>query len=984
MFRQFLLGLVIQIICIQLTLVISQETASVSDSVWKIIEKGNRSLADQDIPSASSSIDQIELILSNEKGHFEFDILIGFYSLKGRYLLISGHEDQWEAIYGWIKSNRPNFKSQEELTQLVRMLNNAGVAFKRLSRLNESRIAYLEATEVLKKLEKPDDFLYGSIYTNAGNSLKQLGEYERAIEYFIEGGRYLDSYLKDNTEGPTFNRAIITKGQNLNNLALAYQNLDNHKKAIEVLNQSIILRRKYDPDGLLMAYSNLVISLIEENDLSKADSILTFVINSYSKNKGIDRTLIQSYLRRAELDIKLSKDLGNIFRDLNSIKRTINLNMPQAKDLWTTASQYQISILLDQNKFKEALDFTNQTFAFISVNPIYQIKDNALPFDLKTNMNDDLITLMNLRAEILRQEGYHNTDLDLLKSSLRNYEYTIRLIDSVRRSLVLQSSKIELNRFQRFTYNNIINLAYDLFSMTRDSAYINLCFRYMEESKSAALWSTIQESDMQSAMVPADQQEMEKNLRTRIVDLQGVLMEKRDSDNPDQEEIETLERERFNLNMRLDSLINSFRRLYPNYYSLKYDNTVLEISSIRKSLGPGQMVLEYSITGNRIICIAITDSASTIFSAPFTTETEDMISFLVRFVKGRVYGFTPDVLEQYLQTGYYLYNTLLLPAKDLDGSKDIIIIPDGILGLIPFEILLTEKLQTQTVDYRIYPYLIKKKTVLYAYTASLNNYLNTRQKKPSERLLAVAPDYDMTKKGVSEVLIKEAGNLPSLEGIFKESMRIKQLTGGKTLLKSSATEGRFKEEAGKFSILHLAMHTLTNNDDPMGTSLVFTPGADENEDGLLYTREVYNLKLNATLTVLSSCETGSGQLVKGEGILSLARGFIYAGCPNLIMTLWNVDDASAQILMEGFYINLNKGNKIAEALQNSKLQFIENTDAFHSHPHFWAAHIELGQNQELIMPKYSNRHWIIMPVAGLLLLISLLLVVPRLKRRRDL
>jgi CHAT domain-containing protein len=146
------------------------------------------------------------------------------------------------------------------------------------------------------------------------------------------------------------------------------------------------------------------------------------------------------------------------------------------------------------------------------------------------------------------------------------------------------------------------------------------------------------------------------------------------------------------------------------------------------------------------------------------------------------------------------------------------------------------------------------------------------------------------------------------------------------------------------------MHSIPDNVNSLNSSLVFTPGADKKEDGVLYGHEVYNLSLNAWLTVLSACETGSGQMASGEGVLSFGRAFIVAGCPNLVMTLWTVDDRSSERIMVSFYKALLSGSGIADALQTSKKLYLEQVDQLHAHPHYWAGFIELGQNQIIKIP----------------------------------
>jgi CHAT domain-containing protein len=221
---------------------------------------------------------------------------------------------------------------------------------------------------------------------------------------------------------------------------------------------------------------------------------------------------------------------------------------------------------------------------------------------------------------------------------------------------------------------------------------------------------------------------------------------------------------------------------------------------------------------------------------------------------------------------------------------------------------------------------------------------------PTKRILAIAPGYDFSAPEISEYIRKAESGLPELQGTYKESKAIKRMLGGRLLAGNEATEARFKKLAPDYRILHLAMHTIPDSNNSLNSSLVFTPGVDRREDGLLFGHEVYNLSLNSWLTVLSACETGAGQMASGEGILSFGRAFIVAGCPNLIMTMWTVDDRSSQEIMVGFYKNLQGGAGIADALQKSKITYLQNADQLHAHPHYWAGFIELGQNQVLDLP----------------------------------
>jgi CHAT domain-containing protein len=135
---------------------------------------------------------------------------------------------------------------------------------------------------------------------------------------------------------------------------------------------------------------------------------------------------------------------------------------------------------------------------------------------------------------------------------------------------------------------------------------------------------------------------------------------------------------------------------------------------------------------------------------------------------------------------------------------------------------------------------------------------------------------------------------------------------------------------------------MANNDHPDFSLLAFTEIQDTIENEYLYSGDLYNLRLNADLVVLSACETGLGKMSRGEGILSLARGFAYAGSKSILTTLWSVNDQATAIIVEGFYKHIKAGKSKDEALQLSRLEFLEKTDNKTAHPFLWAPFIMIG------------------------------------------
>ncbi len=205
------------------------------------------------------------------------------------------------------------------------------------------------------------------------------------------------------------------------------------------------------------------------------------------------------------------------------------------------------------------------------------------------------------------------------------------------------------------------------------------------------------------------------------------------------------------------------------------------------------------------------------------------------------------------------------------------------------------------------------------------------------------------------------GSLIPLQWAEKELSEISSIIPGEMYYQEDATESTFKQKVSEAGIIHLATHAIIDDDSPMHSKLVFTPDSSSDEDGFLNTYELYNMNLKANLVVLSACNTGYGKLVRGEGVMSLARGFTYAGCPSIVMSLWPVDDKSTYTLMKDFYLGITEGLKKDEALRQAKLNYIKNAKEPLASPFYWAGFTSLGNTEAIeTRPVRSYIKWFVM------------------------
>jgi CHAT domain-containing protein len=307
-------------------------------------------------------------------------------------------------------------------------------------------------------------------------------------------------------------------------------------------------------------------------------------------------------------------------------------------------------------------------------------------------------------------------------------------------------------------------------------------------------------------------------------------------------------------------------------------------------------------------------------------------------------------IRSFARQSHDLYTLLLGKAAPYLQGKNLVIIPDNVLTQLPFETLVTELPKTtKKPGYRDLAYLIKTHPVSYDYSATLFVMNGGHESIKNPTLLAMAPSYknlkipDISQKDVL-AMRGDTGNISTISGTYNEVNSIRKIFGGKSLIKSDATEEKFKKMALNYDVLHLAMHGMVNNEYPMFSKLVFTHAGDSANEGFLNTYEIYNLKINAALVVLSACNSGSGKLYNGEGIISLARGFFTAGAKSVVMTLWSIADKTSQRLMTSFYSNLGDRLSISDALQKAKTDYITNSDALMAHPYFWAGFIVTGNS----------------------------------------
>jgi CHAT domain-containing protein len=261
----------------------------------------------------------------------------------------------------------------------------------------------------------------------------------------------------------------------------------------------------------------------------------------------------------------------------------------------------------------------------------------------------------------------------------------------------------------------------------------------------------------------------------------------------------------------------------------------------------------------------------------------------------------------------------------LRGKKRIVIVPDGRLHYLPFEVL---------------PGVLAKYRVSYAPSAAALAALEKRGRArtaPERTLLAVA---DPVLTGA--VGAERGFAFTQLPNARAEATAIRGMFGGaRALVGAEAGEGAVKgADLGAYRYVHFATHGYFDEVVPGRSGLVLGQGRDE--DGFLQAREIIGMKLNADVVTLSACQSGLGKLLDGEGVVGLSRAFLYAGAQGMVVSLWNVNDAATAELMKTFYAGMRAGLGGAEALRRAKVSMAQGGNRAWRHPYFWAPFVFVG------------------------------------------
>ncbi len=827
---------------------------------------------------------------------------------------------------------------------------NLGAILTTLARYKEAE-QFLEKAKNIYIREYGENHFVGHVYNNLGIIYNKRGDYSKALSYF-------ERAIQLSIKIPDIYKNVITS--TYNNLGLIYQKLKDYDKSQDWFLKSAEFSSTYAPGKLGPTYIRVADNYTYLGNYQLAEKYYQKAIHQtimiYSKNR--------LNLARAYLNFGLFYTNQQDYEkglDLYQKALTLYIKLYGPKHPKTSRCLFNIALSYKlQHNPDSALYYIQKS--------IIAVVDDFNDEDIYSNpaLNNvysylRLLSSLKSKADILLEmSGKENHNLETLKLRFSTLESAISVIEKLRLEFETEESKLFLSENERDTYNVIIQTALRLYKSTQNEEFKEKAYEYTEKSKSAILLSALRGVEARRfGGIPENLLREEIEIKKDLSIFKENLFEEKKPENPDSAKVKLYENYVFTLTNRYDSILNTFEQDYPDYFALKFNTAVVGPKELSHHLKKKDALLEFSISDSSLVTFLITRDRFLVHH----TTIDSLFWFDLRSIRTNTStrNFENGVKLDYtrfIHASHNLYQLLLKPFEEYLNNKNLIIVPDEILAYIPFEILLTHLPVYKGSEYHDLPYLVKDNPVSYSYSATLLLDNSRGKKSLSNKVLAFAPGYEEPPEMSENLFLTRQeyrNKLYPLPYVEDEIKSIKKLTRGKVLMGENATESNFKALSSEYDILHLAMHTLIDDENPLYSKLAFTyiPG-DTLEDGFLNAIEIYNLSLKARLTVLSSCSSGFGKFQKGEGIMSLARSFMYAGCPSIVMTLWEVEDQSGAEIMSKFYYYLKKGYSKDKALRKAKLKFLKKTGMLKSHPYFWSPYISIGDSSGIYISRLSR------------------------------
>jgi CHAT domain-containing protein/Tfp pilus assembly protein PilF len=831
----------------------------------------------------------------------------------------------------------------------------------------------------------------GKKHRSSGEYLKSIETFQKTIDLTRKSGSREHElkclrqqsltyfYMGNFHEFLSLNEAVVAIARSLNhrkdestglyNIGYYHMVMDNYSKSLNFYEEALkIAQSTHYNERESACLNNIGVVYAEIGD---HDKCLDYYMRAFEIDKKLGKDIhielnnIGATYRKKGL---VSGNKEDFYEALKFLKDSLKLTR-KAKDelfevyvlnnlgsVYSILEKYSDALKYFEAGYKKAEEIQDVEMKGMILNNIGIVHYNLGNYETSTQYYQKAIDLgLEIEGKRILWEAYLEIARSYEKQGLIGeavdyYKKSISITEDIRSQIKLEELKAKYLGTNRrlVAYQNLINLFVNLHNSKPKNGFDSEAFYYLEKARARAFLDSLELSKIDiSRSVDPELLNQEKELMNDITNIYKKILAAELSS----EEKTDLEKQLKIKEDELDILKREMRVKNPAYANVKYPE-IITLNEAQKRLPNANTVFfEFCLGEENSCAFVITKKDLKVFPLPPKDEIQKQVNEYLSVISDRD--------NQDFHLGYELFTKLVLPGLN-NNIKNIIFIPDDILHFLPFETLITHKARRE--------WLIKDYKIAYIPSiSSLREILQHKKAngaKPRNDLLAIGdPSFDSWEKQTDGIdfikdfyrndafhffRLKYSGlEIDKISSLFRNAKR-------KIFRRKEANEAQMKKHnLTDYKVIHFATHSLINEIKPERSSIVLSLDDDSTEDGFLQMREIYNLKLNSDLVTLSSCQTGHGRFLKGEGIEGLNRAFFYAGASSVIMTLWAVNDQASYQLMERFYDYLRHSKSIIDSLRKAKLEMIE-SDIL-SHPYYWAGFIVTGHANKVIFPNTTNK-----------------------------
>lgn len=887
---------------------------------------------------------------------------------------------------------KSDYGSEEPLDSLslLYLMNNKGETLSYLSQFQQAEVELKSAIKILERQASKDSILWVVLLYNLADAVYYAGDEVRAFKILEESENIHYQIAKPN---------IDYLSTTYSELATYYTRLGYYDKAKFFLDRSYAIFKKYPKEILAIKAKNEA-----EMELFYCYQFLYLLGNKsgYEHEEG-DLEMVLENLRKAENffeQVSRKKSNRVVMAAVYNYAGEFYVDRPYRDQKLKSIQYYDKAAraLNDPTEYNYALQYSfNKSKAFLNIGQFAKciatidkviqsgesIKDSRLPY-FYTMKAHALLRQGNLQESLLMYEKVFNMidqneetlslleDLDpiLYKSngglvdafliggsgsyindSIAGNETTwtaaLNMMNFGMKQFMENFEENKINKYIKGEYEKLLLGIFELQNkLNRHNFSKEELLSMSENVKAKYLWQKFKENNSEVEFIDRDLLAAEQAQTERITLLKKQFLDS----NADsvQRQIQTAQFE-------LEKLEEKKKQLYPSF--VKYDEVQFDVSSFQATIPTGIVIIKYEQAKDQLLKFEISRDHLEFYSLGSFEPIKTKINTLIG--ASRKPNSKMNSIEN---AGEELYEILI--GKTLIGDHEIVVVADDLLSNVPFDLL--------KKDGR---FLFESNLISYAPSLLLLNF-NDNEKQIAD-IGVFAPSYETYSLSPQQIAVRGAAY--NLEGALEEAASISELLATELYTREEASKSAFVENAKEFDVLHLSMHSFLNDDDPELSSLVFT---DKDADNELYISELYGMDLDASLAVLSACNTGVGKEKTGEGVVSMTRAFTYAGIPSIVSSLWSAPDQATRQIMTTFYTELKAGKSKSEALRQAKLTYIDNQEVEAlKHPYFWAGFVLHGNTNALEFKNSRRKEKIVLFGLVLFGLVSMIILVKRRKAK---